>query len=105
MPITNNSTFTQIGAMKLGSAGTNLGSLYFYNATNTDYLQIATTANMSTISTNGTGVRQLAVVAQSSNIYNSLVTAPISVRDANLSSIYSFKCYRYKFDIWSQLSN
>jgi len=74
--------------MKLGSAGTNAGSLNVYNTTNTDYLQIATTANMSTISTNGTGVRQLALVAQSTNIYNALVTAPISVRDANLSSIY-----------------
>jgi len=88
MPIINNSTLTQIGAMKLGSAGTNAGSLNVYNTTNTDYLQIATTANMSTISTNGTGVRQLALVAQSTNIYNALVTAPISVRDANLSSIY-----------------
>ena len=36
--IINNSTLTQIGLMKLGSPGTNIGTLIFYNATNTNYL-------------------------------------------------------------------
>ena len=74
--------------MQLGLAGTNIGSLKFYNATNTDYLQITTATGMSTISTNGTGVRQLALIAQTTNIYNALITAPISVRDTKLSSNY-----------------
>ena len=85
-PITNNSTLTQIGAMILGSAGTNTGSLNFYNSTNTDYLQITT----SSISTYGTGARQLNIVAQATNIYNALNTGAITVRDGSLANIYMY---------------
>ena len=52
--ITKKSTLNQIGLMKLGSAGTNIGTLQFYTSTNTDYLQITNSVNSSTISTNGT---------------------------------------------------
>ena len=86
--ITNNSTLSQIGLMKLGAAGTNIGTLQFYNSTNTDFLQISNSANSSTISTNGTGLRQLLLNAPTTFIYNSLISAPISIRDASLATTY-----------------
>ena len=72
--------------MILGSAGTNTGSLNFYNSTNTDYLQITT----SSISTYGTGARQLNIVAQATNIYNALNTGAITVRDGSLANIHMY---------------